>query len=108
MNQLDAFSPAPRFPRARGTDPASSHAAAVAIESTGAARAQAGAVLAALRQFDNCTTMELARHSGIDRYAIARRMPELAEVCLVERIEPTKDTVPCAVSGKRVLRWRVV
>lgn len=101
--QLDLL--APRFPRARRTDPRSSHEAAALIERTGVAGRQAQAVLAAMRAHPLSTSMELARAAGIDRYAVARRAPELAAQGLAIRIDPTDDTLPCAVSGKRVCRW---
>ena len=107
MTQLDIFAATvPTFPRARRTDARSSHDAAELVERKGIAKAQAEAVLAALKQWPLSTSMELARVSGIDRYAIGRRLPELASVSLVDRIEPTDETLPCAVSGKRVIRWR--
>jgi RIO-like serine/threonine protein kinase len=77
------------------------------MERTGADKLQAQAVLEAMRRFDNVTSMELATWAGLDRYAVARRLSELWRDGLVMRIEPTDDTVPCVVSGKRVLRWRV-
>lgn len=96
----------PRFPRARRDDPRSSHEAAALIERTGVAGRQAAVMLEAMRQHPGSTTMELARAAGLDRYAVARRSPELAHDGLAIKIEPTDDTVPCAVSGKRVCRWR--
>lgn len=105
-SQLDAFdSTPPRFPRARTTDARSSHEAAALIESTGRARTDAMRVLRAVRRWPNSTTAELAKFARIDRYTVARRMPELHEAHLVARYEPTPITAPCAVSGKRVIRW---
>lgn len=106
MNQLDLWSAPLRFPRARRTDPISSLHAADLLERTGAHRAQAEAILAAVRRFPNSTSHEIARAAGIDRYAVARRCPELAQVGLIERVMPTDASIPCSVSGKRVVRWR--
>jgi hypothetical protein len=110
-DQLSMFDPVPpRFPRVRRSDARSSHEAAALVEKTGIAKRQAEEVLAALRRFPMSTSFELARASGLDRYAVGRRLPELAapDVHLVERIAPTKESLPCAVSGKRVVRWRPV
>jgi RIO-like serine/threonine protein kinase len=106
MNQLTLLPP--RFPRARRGDAMSSHHAAAEIERKGIDKLQAQAVLAAMRRYDNVTSMELATWAGLDRYAVARRLSELASDGLVTRVEPTADTVPCAVSGKKVLRWRAI
>jgi hypothetical protein len=105
MTQLSLL--APRFPRARATDARSSHAAAAEIERNGIDKLQANAVLAAMRRYDNVTSMELASLAGLDRYACARRLPEMARDGLVVRVEPTEAMQPCAVSGKKVIRWRV-
>lgn len=108
MSQLDAFDPIPYFPRARTTDARSSHEAAAAVEKSGLAKAQAQRVLAGIRRHPGSTSMELSRAARIERYAVARRLPELAEVGLVEKILPTDATAPCSVSGKRAIRWRPV
>lgn len=108
-SQLPMFDLAPpRFPRTRRGDPRSSQDAATAIEESGRAKTQALRVLRALRRYPNSTSMELAKASRIDRYAVARRLPELATANLVKRYEPTKATAPCVVSKKRVCRWSPV
>ena len=107
MSQLSMFDgPAPSFPRARISDARSSHEAAAEMERTGRAKAQAERVLAAVRRYPGSTSAELAKSAHIERYAVARRLPELAKAGLIVRVEPTDDTVPCAVSEKRVVRWR--
>lgn len=104
--QMDAFSSvAPRFPRARSTDSRSSHEAAASIESSGAGRLQAERVLAALRKYSNSTSRELAKSARLDRYEVARRLPELHTAGLVMRYDVSAITAPCAVSGKRAVRW---
>jgi len=106
MGQLDAFDPGPpRFPRARTTDAISSHQAAADLESSGRGRLQAERVLAALRKYPNATSRELAKFARLDRYEVARRLPELHEAHLVARYDVTALTAPCAVSGKRAVRW---
>ena len=107
--QIDAFDPGPpRFPRARSTDARSSHEAAASIEASGKAKSDLKLVLAAVRTYPNSTTAELAKFARIDRYTVARRMPELHTLGLVGRYEPTAITAPCSVSGKKVIRWSPV
>jgi hypothetical protein len=111
MSQPDLFTvmfgagAQPRFPRVRNDDARSSHDAAAAIESSGTARLQAERVLAALRKYSNATSRELAQFARLDRYEVARRLPELHEAGLVTRYDVSAITVPCAVSGKRAVRW---
>lgn len=105
-HQWDAFQSAPpRFPRARVSDSRSSHDAAASIESSGKARLQAERVLAALRKYPNSTSRELAKAARLDRYEVARRLPELHEVHKVMRYDVSPITAPCEVSGKRAVRW---
>jgi RIO-like serine/threonine protein kinase len=104
VNQLAIFDK-PHFPRARRDDARSSHDAAAAIESSGTARLQAERVLAALRKYPNSTSRELAQYARLDRYEVARRLPELHEAGLVTRYDVSAITVPCSVSGKRAVRW---
>lgn len=128
MNQPDLFAPsivatplsaavprltagtagAPTFPRARREDSRSSHEAAAEVERSGRAAHQAAQVLAAVRLWPLSTSHELAEAARMDRYALARRLPELAATGAVRRIEPTEHTEPCRVSGKRVCRWEAV
>lgn len=106
MNQLDAFNVgAPRFARARSTDASSSHQAAAELEASGRGRLQAERVLSALRKYPNSTSRELADFAGLDRYEVARRLPELHAAHLIARYDVTALTAPCAVSGKRAVRW---
>lgn len=105
VQQPDLFS-VPMFPRARRSDPKSSHGAAAQADKFGGHQAQQ--TLAAVRLWPLSTSHELAEAARMDRYAVARRLPELAATGLVRRIEPTEHTEPCRVSGKRVCRWEAV
>lgn len=90
------------YPRARSTDPETSHAAARAIPSK-AAR-EATEVLTALRANPGCTSRELAAKAGGDRYVYARRLPELRDAGLAEN-----STVRmCCESGRQAMTWRAV
>lgn len=103
---MDLFAgDAVHFPRARATDARSSHEAAAALEASGKDRLQAERVLAALRKYPNSTSAELARSARLNRYEVARRLPELHAAGLASRYDPAAITAPCAVSGKRVIRW---
>jgi hypothetical protein len=107
-DQLSMFDAVPpRFPRARREDPRSSHEAAALVERTGGAKAQAEAVLEALRRFPMSTSAELSKAMREHRQMPARRLPELAKAGLVTRHNPTRETTPCAVTGLRCVRWRV-
>lgn len=106
--QLDLLtSGAPRFPRARRKDSSSSHEAAAIVEQTGVAAEQLQRVLEGVRRYPGCTSHELALTIGMDRYAVARRLPELTQlpVPLARKAEPADHTLPCAVVGRKCCRW---
>lgn len=70
-------------PRARATDPTSSHRAADRVERSGKLRAQAGFVLLLVERFPGRTSAELAQLAqppGISaeawRFVVARRLPD--------------------------------
>jgi len=88
---LDDWSPGTRPSRARRRDSAGSHAAADALERTGRAAAQFALVLAMVRAHAGAsshgrTSKALAAAASVDRYLVARRLPELAKRGLVERV----------------------
>jgi len=85
-------------PRARTRDPLSSHAAADALERSGAARRQLDTVLAALRATPGLTSAELAARHGLDRHMVGRRLPDAERAGLVRRYE----------HGARQVRWEVI
>ena len=85
-------------PRARTTDPLSSHEAATAAEASGLIGRQCAAVLELVRRTPGMTSSELAARHRMDRYVIARRLPDLERRGLVRRIE----------YGARQVRWEVV
>ena len=88
--------------RARRTDPQSSHAAAFHVEQSGKAgkqRIQAGAAVLA---HPGCTSAELADRTGLDRYMLARRLPELRDDGLV-RQSGSKHL--CRMTGRLAVTW---
>ena len=85
---------------ARRTDPRSSHAAAKKMVDTGAIRGQALTTHNALKRYPCNTTKTLADVSGLDRYMLARRMPDLWKAGLALRIERREnDTLWYAIIG---------
>jgi len=71
---------------ARASDPVTSFEAADRVESSGTAQRQRDAVLAAVRGYPGLSSKQLANIAGpyvADRYAFARRLPELREAGLV-------------------------
>ena len=82
-------------PRARTTDALSSHKAADDAERSGLIGRQCAAVLELVRRTPGMTSSELAARHRMDRYVIARRLPDLERRGLVRRIE----------YGARQVRW---
>lgn len=70
---------------ARSSDPSTSHEAANYIVATGVQGDQQSAAASAVRRFPGLTSLELANETGICRYVLARRLPELAETGRVWR-----------------------
>ena len=89
-----------RTPAARATDPDTSHAAAEAVTKSGVRAHQQRQVLAALREWPGCTSAELARHAHMDRYAVARRLPELVPLFAFRGVSRN-----CHVSGRPAVTW---
>jgi hypothetical protein len=103
-DQLDWLSAPPPIvagsarPRARSTDPSTSHEAAEAMVASGAIGRQAAEVLAAVQRWPGLTSLELGARMEIDRWAVARRLPEL-EPAHVRRGEPR------TINGRRHVTW---
>ena len=86
-------------PRARSTDPETSHEAAEAIKASGALATHQGIVLKAVRAFPGLTSAELAIHCGLERHEVARRLPELEVARQVRKGEPR------AFRGRKGVTW---
>ncbi len=89
-------------PIARRSDPASSHAAAVHMRRSGKRLAQQDHAAAAVRAFPDHTSFELAMLTRLDRYMLARRLPEIAREGRVDRA-PMRH---CTVTGRLAMTWR--
>ena len=101
---------APRFsrpvtdtPRARRTDPVTSHEAADAIKASGELNRQQQDVLAALRRWPGSTSLELAGRMQVSRQVTGRRLPELAPI-YVRQGNPSAGEFR-VVNGRRHLCW---
>jgi hypothetical protein len=103
MEQVELFSrtaiPNTDTPRARRSDPETSHLAAERIRPK--LRAQQQAVLDALTRWPGSTAVELAKVSGLDRYLVSRRLPELVPMHAKRGTART-----CTVAGTPQTTWR--
>ena len=87
-------------PISRKTDPVSSSLAEMEV-SIFARGEQQKIVLAAVTDHPGCTSMELSVVCGLDRYQVARRLPELERVRLVRK-GPIRV---CQVGGRKAVTW---
>jgi hypothetical protein len=101
---LPGMEPA-RTPIARATDPKTSHQAAEAVTASGKRDEQIQQVLELVKAHPGSTSLELAQHTKIlDRYAIARRLPELEGEKKVYKGVP-KEAVIDGKKQKNAVTW---
>lgn len=86
---------------ARSTDPTTSWVAAEQIVSSGKAALQQSTALEAVKANPGHTSAELARYCSLDRYQLARRLPELEEAGRVVRGPARK----CLATGNSATTW---
>lgn len=86
---------------ARASDPATSHAAARESAKSEFRRSQLRLCMEAVRVAPGMTSAEYGAFLRMDRYAVARRLPELRRVGLVSN-GPVKT---CSRTGKLGLTW---
>ena len=86
----------------RRTDPATSHEAAAELVRSGRLDTQCSEVYAALRRHPGATSAEIAAAEGLDRFLVARRLPDLVSRGLAERCQSRV----CKVKGTRAITWR--
>lgn len=86
---------------ARNTDIGTSHAAADFIAASGIQKDQQAKAAAAVKLHPGLTSMKLAQVTGLDRYMLARRLPELLKAEQVWR----GPAMPCPVSGRSACTW---
>lgn len=95
------FAAALEMPIARQDDPEASHLAAEEITASGRRQNQQREVLALVVRHPGRTSLELSRAGALDRYVIARRLPELEEGGLVLRGEQRL----CSVGRRLATIW---
>lgn len=104
-NQQDLFAPQPprrvETPAARRTDPETSHAAAEVITKSGERAHQQHQTAAAVKRHPGHTSQELSELTGIDRYTLARRLPECETAGSAKRGAVTE----CTVTKRKALTW---
>jgi len=88
-------------PASRATDPVTSHLAAEQHTASGARAHQQRQALAAVRQFPGRTSFELAMVTDMDRYMLARRLPEVETAGEVVKGHPKR----CSVTGRQAVTW---
>jgi hypothetical protein len=88
---------------ARSTDPETSHEAAREHVRSGAQAAQKATVLEALRRLGRVTSAELAQAAGLDRYMVARRLPDLSR----DGRAAQDGERECRVTGRKAVTWRI-
>lgn len=86
---------------ARNSDPASSHEAADFMVASGRRAAQQALAAKAVEQYPGLTSLELSRKARMDRYMLARRLPE----CLKEGTVARGQIRQCRVSGRSACTW---
>ena len=86
-------------PRARKTDPESSHIAAKVYDDI--FNIQQEQVFEALSKHPDVTSHELAKSENLDRYIVARRLPELRSQGRVTNGSIRK----CNVTGNKAMTW---
>ncbi|MEN5419019.1 winged helix-turn-helix domain-containing protein [Stenotrophomonas sp. TWI169] len=86
---------------ARSTDIETSHAAAAYVVRSGLQAAQQDQAAGAVTAHPGMTSNELSQATSLDRYMLARRLPELMKEGRVWR-GPNK---PCSVSGRTACTW---
>lgn len=90
-------------PRARATDPETSHLAASHMIRTGRIKAQQERVYQAVKSSPGRTALELDRQFGTDR-VFGRRLSELERMGLVRKDTPRR----CEVGGRLACVWVAV
>jgi DNA-binding MarR family transcriptional regulator len=93
--QRDMFAP-DQEPKARTTDPLPSHVAAAEAEAKGAARGHRARIFEAIMNHPARRGRELAQLTGLEAYAVSKRLTELHRRGLIE---------PGMIKDGRARRW---
>lgn len=108
--QMSLFASEPAGPRR--IDPktlakrgqSTSKKAAEKLVDSGNHKAQMEIVLIHLRENPGVTSLELAERAGMDRYVVARRLPDLLKQGLVRQCAARK----CRIGGSSAMTWEAV
>jgi len=98
VRQQKLFDSTPTY---RKTDPRSSKNASDEVIATGKRAAQQHFVLEMVRRHPFSTSLELSRCGNLDRYQVARRLPELERAGMIVR-GPIRV---CRVGGRNAQTW---
>ena len=90
-----------RTQAARNTDPATSHEAADFIVRDGSRARQQNRTVEIVRNCPGHTSNELADLCGLDRYMLARRLPECESAGAVHK----GASRLCSISGRKAVTW---
>jgi hypothetical protein len=102
-SQPKAPRPANRSPLARSSDPVSSHLTAEEVTRSGRRDNQKHKLIEWLRrQTQPMTLAEIAVSSGMERHAVARRLPDCERGGPVERCGMRE----CGAAGRPAITWR--
>jgi len=88
-------------PLARASDPSTSHEAAADLVASGTWGKQKRQVYAVLCLYPGRTSAELAEVAGLDRYMLARRLPDLED----ERLATKGSKRRCDATGRKAVTW---
>ncbi len=88
-------------PIARNADPDTSHLAAEFMNRTGKRATQQRQIFQGVRNYPDHTSAELAKLITLDRYVVARRLPELRDAKLVVNGASRK----CRATGRQAMIW---
>lgn len=97
MNQTAMHFP----PASHRNDPATSRQAEAAITESGGRQTQADIVLSIVREHGGLTSAELTQFCDLDRWQIARRLPDLEANELVTKGNARR----CTVTNKASVVW---
>lgn len=96
---FDVIDTVQRAPRSRVSNVEASHRAEQRMKSSGQMKSQAVEVLALVQRFPGRTSKELGRaieinriDTKLDRYRIARRLPELESAKLITRTDEDRES----------------
>jgi len=89
------------YPVAKTNDPVTSWEAGEEIHETGTAQRHVEIILCTLSPHHSLTSAEIAAECELDRWQVARRLPEMERKNLAERWEIRK----CAVTNRKCVTW---